>query len=157
MTLNRSLVFAAFFGGLAALPVAAQTTEAAPADMAPKDAVELNLNDFLWEKRPIVVFADTERDPAFIRQIELLEQRSDALAARDVVILTDTDPDALSPLRKTLRPRGFMLVLIGKDGGVKLRKPFPWSVRELSRAIDKMPMRQQEIRDAQTALSPTDG
>jgi len=40
-----------------------------------------------------------------------------------------------------------MLVLIGKDGGVKLRKPFPWNVREISRVIDKMPMRRQEIND----------
>ena len=125
--------------------------------MAPKDVVELNLNDFLWEKRPIVVFADTPKDPAFIRQLELLEARTDALALRDVVILTDTDPSVLTPLREKLRPRGFMLVLIGKDGGVKLRKPFPWSVRELSRAIDKMPMRQQEIRDRKAAISSTDG
>jgi len=35
--------------------------------------------------------------------------------------------------------------LIGKDGMVKLRKPFAWNMRELSRVIDKMPMRQQEI------------
>ena len=53
----------------------------------------------------------------------------------------------LGPLREKLRPRGFMLVLIGKDGGVKLRKPFPYNVRELSRNIDKMPMRQREIRE----------
>jgi len=50
-------------------------------------------------------------------------------------------------LRTKLRPRGFMLVLIGKDGGVKLRKPLPWDVRELSRTIDTMPMRQREMRD----------
>jgi len=36
--------------------------------------------------------------------------------------------------------------LIGKDGKVKLRKPRPWTVRELSRVIDKMPMRQQELK-----------
>lgn len=152
-----SLVFAAFFGALAMVPAAAQTASEAQVNMAPQDVVELNLNDFLWDKRPIVVFADTERDPAFIRQLELLAARGDVLAARDVVILTDTDPDALSPLRKKLRPRGFMLVLIGKDGDVKLRKPFPWSVRELTRAIDKMPIRQQEIRDEKAAASNTDG
>ena len=39
------------------------------------------------------------------------------------------------------------MVLIGKDGGVKLRKPSPWSTREISRSIDKMPMRQREIRE----------
>ena len=27
-------------------------------------------------------------------------------------------------------------------------KPFPWDVRELTRSIDKMPTRQQEIRDS---------
>jgi hypothetical protein len=39
-------------------------------------------------------------------------------------------------------------VLIGKDGRVAQRKPSPWDVREIERAIDKMPLRQQEIRDA---------
>jgi hypothetical protein len=40
-----------------------------------------------------------------------------------------------------------MMALLGKDGGVRLRKPLPWDTRELSRVIDKMPMRQQEIED----------
>lgn len=105
------------------------------------------IESFLWTNRPIVVFADSPADPRFIEQLELLEDQIEALRARDVVVLTDTDPSANSALRTDLRPRGYMMVLIGKDGGVKLRKPFPWDVRELSRVIDKMPMRQQEIRD----------
>ncbi len=40
-----------------------------------------------------------------------------------------------------------MLVIMGLDGGVKLRKPFPWDVREISRSIDKMPLRRREIRE----------
>ena len=64
-----------------------------------------------------------------------------------MVVITDTDPAAASSVRTKLRPRGFMVVLIGKDGGVKLRKPLPYSVREISRTIDKMPMRQQEVED----------
>ena len=71
----------------------------------------------------------------------------DMLLDRDVIVLTDTDPAAQSPIRQKLRPRGFMMVLIGKDGGVKLRKPLPWTVREISRSIDKMPMRLQEVED----------
>lgn len=157
MKYTLSFVIAAFFTSAAAAPVMGQSTSEEGGDIGPMDVIELNLNDFLWEKRPIVVFADTARDPAFIRQLDLLESRKDALEARDVVILTDTNPDELSPLREKLRPRGFMLVLIGKDGGVKLRKPFPWSVRELSRAIDKMPMRQQEIRDEKAAAAGLDG
>ena len=64
-----------------------------------------------------------------------------------MVVLTDTDPGAKSALRKKLRPRGFMLVLVGKDGGVKLRKPHPWTVRELSRTIDKFPERLREVEE----------
>jgi len=62
-------------------------------------------------------------------------------------VMVDTDPAAQSLVRTRLRPRGFMMALIGKDGSVALRKPLLWSVRELSRSIDKMPLRQQEIRD----------
>ncbi|MEM7521857.1 MAG: DUF4174 domain-containing protein [Pseudomonadota bacterium] len=110
-----------------------------------------DLSEFRWKKRPVLVFADSADDPAFIEQLALLEARAEALAERDVVVLTDTDPAARSALRLKMRPRGFMLVLVGKDGGIKLRKPFPWDVREISRSIDKMPMRQREIRDAKEA------
>ena len=94
----------------------------------------------------MVIFADTPLDPHFIRQMELLSQDTEELDERDVVILTDSDPTANSALRETLRPRGFMLALLGKDGKVKLRKPRPWTVRELSRAIDKFPLRIDELR-----------
>lgn len=105
------------------------------------------LEEYLWLKRPVVIFADTPEDPRFKRQMELLADRPDELEIRDVIILTDTDPKGDGPLRQELHPRDFMLVLIGKDGRVALRKPSPWSIRELSRAIDKMPMRQDEIRE----------
>ncbi|MEM9425846.1 MAG: DUF4174 domain-containing protein [Pseudomonadota bacterium] len=115
------------------------------------DAADIDLDTFKWTARPIIIFAESENDPAFQRQLELLTARTDELVERDVVLITDTDPAARSALRTRLRPRGFMLTLIGKDGGVKLRKPFPWDVRELSRQIDKMPIRRQEIIDAKAA------
>ncbi len=105
------------------------------------------LAQYVWLKRPLVIFADSENDPRFRRQMEMLEQTPEELAKRDVVVLTDTDPAADGPLRDALHPRDFMLVLIGKDGKVALRKPTPWSVRELIHAIDKMPMRQDEIME----------
>lgn len=109
------------------------------------DEEPVNLTDYLWLKRPVVVFANSDQDPNFQLQMQYLEAEAAELEERDVVILTDTDPEQTSPLRIELRPRGFTLVLIGKDGGVKLRKPRPWTVREISRVIDKMPMRQQEM------------
>lgn len=138
------------FLALIAAPLAAQDTAVTTweADRsAVFDAGDVDLGEFLWLARAVVVFADTPNDPRFAQQMKALTSRPDDLALRDVVIITDTDPAADTALRERLRPRGFMMALVGKDGTVKLRKPLPWSLRELTRSIDKMPLRQQEIRD----------
>ena len=111
------------------------------------DATEVDLDDFRWIARPVVVFADAPQTQAFQDQMDLIADRADELARRDVVVVTDTAPDAMTAIRSSLRPRGFQLTVIDKDGAVMLRKPFPWHVRELTRSIDKMPMRQREIRE----------
>lgn len=116
-------------------------------ELPPVAAAGISLDDFLWLKRPIVVFADSPNDPAFQTQLRYLAEDAGELIKRDVVILIDTDPKDPSAVRKTLRPRGFSMVLIEKDGKVMLRKPLPWSVREITHAIDKFPLRQQEIRE----------
>ncbi len=134
------------FGFFAAVAHAEDTQSEAPEPVfLTENAVDLS--EFVWTKRPIVVFADSENDPNFRQQMEFLQAQEAELRERDVVVMTDTTPGTIGPLREKLRPRGFMLVLIGKDGAVKLRKPFPWDVREISRSIDKMPMRQREIRE----------
>ena len=111
------------------------------------DGAEVDLTELQWTLRPVVLFADTPNDPRFRQQFDLLMADIDRLIERDVIIITDTDPESMSSVRTTLRPRGYMLALLDKDGRVALRKPEPWSVRELSRSIDKMPLRQQEIAD----------
>ncbi|WEF25361.1 DUF4174 domain-containing protein [Paracoccus sp. S3-43] len=108
-------------------------------------AAETDPADFLWNARPVVVFADTPDDPAFRQQMGALEGRSEALVERDVVVIADSDPQADSAWRRQLHPRGFSLVIIDKDGQVKQRRPLPWDVREISRAIDRLPLRRQEI------------
>lgn len=125
---------------------AQETAPQTPAELVLVDADSVDLNDFLWLNRPIIVFADTPADPRVIEQLDLLRARPDALAERDVVVIVDTDRANPSALRQQFRPRGFMMVLIGKDGEIKLRKPAPWDVREITRTIDKMPLRQQELR-----------
>ena len=110
------------------------------------DASEVELSDVIWVARPWVVFADSPLDPTFTQQMALLQAEIAVLQERDVMIVVDTDPKAKSTLRRTLHPKGFNWVLIGKDGNIKLRKPFAWDMRELSRVIDKMPIRQREMR-----------
>jgi hypothetical protein len=97
-----------------------------------------NIADYQWKARPLVIFADTPEDPDFRRQLVLIEQGLEDLQRRDVVILIDSDPAAQSAIRTSLRPHGFALVLVGLDGRVVFRKPAPWSVREITRAIDKI-------------------
>ena len=103
------------------------------------------LENFEWTQRPIVIFANSDKDPNFISQMEFLSEDLNALKERDIIVLVDTEPRHSSSLRKRLRPHGFAFILIGKDGQVKLRKPSPWNIREIARFIDKMPIRQQEI------------
>lgn len=146
MPKTLTLVFLSF---LTALGVAGP---AMPQDGLSRDDVIMpgdsaNLEDFVWIKRPLIVFADSPADPRYVQQMEYITDRLEDLDDRDVVVLTDTAKGERTALRERLHPRGFMLVLIGKDGDIYLRKPLPWSVREISRVIDKMPMRQQEIRE----------
>jgi hypothetical protein len=156
MTRRTATILAAATALAALLPGAAFAQSDGPleenADGTPQgleifDATDVTLDEFLWQKRPVVVFADTPADPRFNEQMALLAARPYDLIARDVVVITDTNPAAETSVRKRLRPRGFQVTLLGKDGQVELRKPSPWSSRELSRSIDKMPLRQQEVRE----------
>lgn len=135
---------------LACLPVILGTTlaRAEQATFAPQPAGDHELADFLWTDRLLLVFADSPNDPRFVQQMEFLAADPEELEKRDIIVITDTAPSDASALRTALRPRGFMLVLIGKDGAIYLRKPLPWRVRELMRSVDKMPIRQQELRDS---------
>ncbi|TPE53004.1 DUF4174 domain-containing protein [Amaricoccus solimangrovi] len=118
-----------------AAPAPAQTPGA-------PDAPELS--DLLWTARPLVIFADSDRDPRYIQQMRAIEGGMGELTEREVVVLTDTEPEAEGPLRRDLRPRGFGVVLIDIDGKVALRRPAPMQVREITALIDRMPSRRDE-------------
>lgn len=138
----------------ARLPPVAQRVEPDPLpdaspldDGSPQvlDAATVDPDQFLWTARPVVIFADTADDPAFVDQVASLRRDGRALVSRDVVLVLDSDPSANSTWRQQLRPQGFSLVLIDKDGQVKIRRPVPWDAREIGRAIDRLPLRRQEI------------
>ena len=132
-----------------AFPAIAQDADPAAPTLEIVEASDVDLFQYAWTHRPIFVFADSPLDPRFEEQIDLLLEDAEELIIRDVVVITDTNPAEMSALRKELRPRGFGIVLMGKDGQVKLRKPSPWDVREITHAIDKWPIRLKEIRDEQ--------
>lgn len=131
---------------VAALLPLASLAAAQEAVFTPSPAAETVFDDLIYVKRPVVVFADSPNDPNFIRQMELLARDPRALDSRDVIVVVDTDPEARTEWRRKLRPRGFSLVLLDKDLKPVIRKPLPWEVREISNAIDKFPLRRQEVQ-----------
>lgn len=150
--MTRTLALIAALLMAATAPVSAPAADASASEELIVPAEGRTLEEYRWTKRPVVVFADNPADPRYVQQMQYITERAEALLERDVVVITDTDPSARTAIRRELRPREFMLVLIDKDGSRILRKPFPWSVRELSRSIDKLPARQQEIRDGRADL-----
>ncbi|MGR3453563.1 DUF4174 domain-containing protein [Pseudooceanicola sp.] len=131
-------------GGLAAATLA----RAADTPLFTPLAAETgDLDAYRWEKRPVLVFAPSPEDPTFRRQIDLLERARPGLRDRDIVVLTDAAPGALGRLRTGLALEGFAVLLVGKDGGVKLRDDAPVAPERLFALIDRMPMRQREMAD----------
>ena len=96
-----------------------------------------DIKDLIWEKRPVLVFSNSHLDPNLKQQIKMFGSDPNALSSRDVRVFVDDKSEPNSKLRKRFRPKGFLIILIGKDGQIKLRKNSAWSARELTRVIDK--------------------
>ena len=131
-----------------AVMAGAIATQAAATELFQRLSPEArDLAGMRWEKRPVLIFASSGEDPDYPRQMTLLQQAAQALAERDIVVLSDLDPRTPSPLRQGFQPGGFKLVLVGKDGGVKLERDSVLSPDELFAVIDRMPMRMREAAE----------
>lgn len=111
-----------------------------------------------WSKRLLVLTAE---GPEAAVQCALVEAEQEGLQERDLTVLqvgaevehvagaraTDPPPPATAFRdRFGLPERGFQVVLVGKDGGVKLRRDQPLAPGDLWAVIDAMPMRKREMR-----------
>jgi hypothetical protein len=121
------------------------TAGALPEGLQVLDAREIDVRDFIWTSRIIVVMADTPDNPVFMRQVEALRAAEAEMLRRDVVVIVDSHPEDRSALRQVLRPRGFMSAIIDKDGEVKARRPAFRTAREWIAVIDRFPTRRQEV------------
>lgn len=112
-----------------------------------------SLSQYDWKNRVLVLFGGSN-DPDMKRQIELLRAQSSELTERDLVVLQvsvgqvrvihgrggDLDAGKLKRDAK-IQDDGFHAVLVGKDGGVKLRSDKVVGDVEMFDFIDRMPMR----------------
>jgi hypothetical protein len=109
--------------------------------------------------RPLLIFAPSPTDPQLQIQLRWLRENAADVAERDVAVIavpyqspsptqaTLTDAGATAARRSFhIAPTDFTVILIGKDGGEKLRSHQPIPMETLRSTIDAMPMRQDEMR-----------
>lgn len=84
--------------------------------------------------------------PIFPEQARGAAEGKDGLPQSDVVRLAPGE-DAKARRRFHVGADEFVVILVGKDGGEKLRLRSPVTMERLNNLIDMMPMRQKEARD----------
>ena len=89
-------------------------------------------------QRMLVITAPSSADETYRAQAALLLPAWSGLVERDFTVQTRFGTDA------------FAIVLVGKDGGEKLRRTTPLSPEELFSIVDAMPMRRAELREKAT-------
>lgn len=114
---------------------------AAFADFQPKD--------YLWKNRLIVIYAPTADEPKLGQQRDSLNKQAAAVKERHLRIFTWENARTLPEVARTryeIDPARFTVLLIGKDGGVKLRSGAVVPPERFFQLIDSMPMRQAEMQ-----------
>ena len=116
-----------------------------------------DLKEHQWENRVLLILSD---DGALVKkQIEILQKKSEGLKERKLIIYRiypkeyfkginnhhASFPSNYSQLKK--KKKNLEIVLIGLDGGVKLRQTELLDLEKLFTLIDGMPMRRQELKN----------
>ena len=112
-----------------------------------------SLKDFAWKNRVVLVFGGAA-NKTLLQQIEILKRQKAELDDRDMVVIRVSEGEARAvygnaPVLKSADLRkdadingdGFQVVLVGMDGGIKLRSEKVVSDVEMFDLIDRMPMR----------------
>ena len=121
------------------------------------DATQL-MPELTWEKRVLLTFAPDESHAVFRRQVALLDAVEAGLPERDMTVIQvfadgrvaiDGDLHLASASsfyqRFSVATDVFRVILVGKDGTVKLDRVSAVSGGDLFALIDAMPMRRLEM------------
>ncbi|MCM5661590.1 DUF4174 domain-containing protein [Galbibacter mesophilus] len=120
-------------------------------------AQHIDLDDLKWKKRIVIIKHNKEVDILNSKQTTLFLQNEAQNSERDLVIFTvdsttvylgrkETKENPLHFWKQTGLKKTFEgIVLIGKDGGVKLKEPFLIEPQKIYDLIDSMPMRRREM------------
>ncbi len=130
-----------------------------------------DLRAYLWKHRLLLIFAPHVTDTRLTAFEERMGARHEDMQDRDLLIfrILETGPsgrpgapmtsgDAEALRRRYKAPQGrFTVILIGKDGGVKLVQEEQVSLQAIFDLIDTMPMRRREMRQKDAARKAING
>ena len=120
----------------------------------------MDLTQFQWKNRLLFLFApDVNNLPFKNLHSEIAAQQAE-VKDRDLVVfeVLERNPSRMdsAPLdrqaadsirdRFGVPPNKFSLILVGKDGGIKLKRHDQADLEEIFKLIDSMPMRQNEMQ-----------
>jgi len=120
-----------------------------------------SLDDYQWKNRILLLVDKSADTNALTSQLAVLNADKKGLAERGLIVFRVT-PNAVFSSDGTmtkLNPQKLYgnfnleanfkgIVLLGKDGGVKMRDPFEVTRQRIFTLIDGMPMRKSEIRNS---------
>jgi len=118
-----------------------------------------DLSGYRWARRLLLVFAPVAQDPRLAAQRLRIRDDAPGYADRDLTIIEIVGSAVLVDgkggsglvaatmrTRFEIRDNDFATVLLGKDGGEKLRRQGLMPTERLFETIDAMPMRREEMR-----------
>lgn len=121
-----------------------------------------NLSDYQWKNRLVILVDEDLRTDAIRSQFKTFASKPDELIERDILLFQLTPKTiALSNGEKAKLsanetysslsiPKNYKgVILVGKDGGIKLKKTFEVTSADIFALIDGMPMRRSEARNRQ--------
>ena len=99
-------------------------------------------------KRQVLIFYSSDGGAFKDKQVALLQRHQQERQERDMEVHLYRISDAKTEVRKWKVPpsAGFQFILVGKDGGEKLRTDTVVDAQQLFATIDSMHMRKQEMK-----------
>ena len=121
----------------------------------------LDLAVYVWKHRLLLLFASSNEDGPYQEFIKKLQGQEDELVERDLLVFSilergqsrlgdsviNRHSAASLRYRFSITPSQFTVVLVGKDGGEKLRRGAAVDIDEIFSVIDAMPMRRREMEE----------
>ena len=107
------------------------------------------LTQYLWKRRVVLSFSAAKSTPERIFLLKQIEQYQCEFDDRQMVhidLIAGSNDHQLLSRQFSLPNKNLNLLLLGKDGDVKLLTSQP-SLENLLTLIDTMPMRQRELRN----------